>query len=288
MAGYKQWGRFILVLVLMIALPAWADEGKELFEKQCASCHTIGGGDSGGPDLKGIAAKRPAAWLERVIVEPDRLTADKDPLQAELVKQYGYEMPNLGISHDDARKIIAYLRGGTPPTAAKTPKAAPASSPAAQQNTAIKNQEVSPPLPVQQPAKSKEPLVTPELVATGKALFTGGKKFMNGGAPCAACHGFSYPGMQGGNLAADLTGLYTRMGEQGVRGALKSLKFPVMKKIYADRGLTDEEIDALIAFTKDATLQKSGGGGLDPYPLAGVGLFVLFMLGMTLYKRRIR
>jgi mono/diheme cytochrome c family protein len=287
MADYRQWILFIPLLLLLAALPAWADDGKELFEKQCASCHTIGGGDSGGPDLKGIAAKRSAAWLERVIVEPDRLTADKDPIQEELVRKSGYEMPNLGISREDARKIIAYLRGGTPPAATKTLKAAPASSPAAQQNTAIKNEADSTPPPEQPPVKSKETAVTPELIAAGKALFTGGKPFSKGGAPCAACHGFSYPGVRGGNLAIDLTGLYTRMGEQGVRGALKSLKFPVMKKIYADRGLTDEEVDALIAFTKDASVQK-GGGGSYAYPVAGAGLFALFMVGMTLYKRRIR
>ena len=56
-----------------------------------------------------MPGEEPADWLERVIVEPDKLTAEKDPVQLELVKKYGYEMPNLGISRDDARKIIAYL-----------------------------------------------------------------------------------------------------------------------------------------------------------------------------------
>jgi mono/diheme cytochrome c family protein len=169
-------------------------------------------------------------------------------------------MPNLGISRDDAGKIIAYLKGGTVPAAAPG-QAAPAAE--------------------QPQAKTAEIALTPELVATGKALFTGRKRFSNGGAPCAACHAFSYPGVHGGNLAADLTGLYMKMGEQGVQGVLKSLKFPVMKKVYADRPLTDEERTALIAFVKDADAQK-GAGSPAVFPLAGAALFALFMIGLTL------
>ena len=98
--------RLTLLIFLHVLAPglASADQGKELFDKNCASCHTIGGGDSGGPDLQGVAGKRSADWLVRVIVEPDKLSAGKDPVQLELVKKYGYEMPNLGITRDDARK----------------------------------------------------------------------------------------------------------------------------------------------------------------------------------------
>jgi mono/diheme cytochrome c family protein len=282
-----------LLLILSLFLPAVAkaDAGKELFEKECASCHTIGGGDSGGPDLKGVAAKRPASWLERIIVEPDKLSADKDPVQVELVKKYGFEMPNLGISHDGAVKIIAYLKGGAAPAGEPARKAAVkvAAAPKAGAGIAAPAVAQPPVAPVveQHPASPAEIIATPEMIAMGKSLFSGKKPFSKGGAPCAACHAVSYPGLQGGNLAADLTGLYTRMGEQGVRGVLKSLKFPVMKKVYADRQLTDEETAALVAFMKDAAAQK-GGGGAVAFPLAGIAMFALFMVGLTLYKRRIR
>jgi hypothetical protein len=77
------------------------------------------------------------------------------------------------------------------------------------------------------------------------------------------------------------------MGESGMRGALKALKFPTMKRIYQDRPLTDDEIAALIALCKDAAARQ-GGGGSSAFPLAGAGLFALFIAGLTLYKRRIR
>lgn len=255
--------KFIIIVVLLLAssLPARADQGKDLFDKQCAGCHTIGGGDGGGPDLKGVAARRSHEWLESIIIEPNKLTANKDPIQAGLVKKFGYEMPNLGISHEDALKIITYLSGtGAAGAAAAAP-------PAGEQIAAV---------------------VTPELIAQGTALFTGSRRLAKGGAPCLSCHPFTYPGINGGSLSrADLSVTYQKMGEVGMQGALKALKFPTMKRIYADRPLTDEEIAALMALFKDSAAQKRGGAPVS-LPLAGGGLFVVLLLGLALYKRRIR
>ena len=254
----------LLLLSVFFSGPAWADAGKDLFDKECAGCHTIGGGDSGGPDLKGITGRRPAAWLERIIVEPDKLTADKDPTQLGLVKKYGGEMPNLGLSRVDARKIIAYLQAGFPPAAASGGAS-----------------------PMEAAPKPVETVATPELVAQGKALFTGGRPFANGGAPCAACHSFGYSGVPGGTLAVDLGKRIEGVGEQGFRGILKSLNFPIMRKMYADKPLTDGEITALIVFSRDAVARKAAPAG-NYYPATGIGIFVCLIVGLTLYKRRVR
>ncbi|HZW37007.1 MAG TPA: c-type cytochrome [Candidatus Deferrimicrobiaceae bacterium] len=255
-----------LLLSLAFSVPAQADSGKEKFEKECADCHTVGGGDSAGPDLKGVVGKRTDGWLERIIVEPDKLTADKDPIQLELVKKYGGEMPNLGLSREDARKIIAYLREGSPAGPAALSGAAPPAEPA---------------------PKPADTAVTPELVALGKALFTGDKPFANGGAPCAACHSFGYSGVTWGALAADLSPRTEAVGEQGLRGMLKSLNFPIMRKTYAGKPLTEEEITALAVFAKDAVARKAPLSGAY-FPTAGVVVFVFLLAVLMLYKRRIR
>jgi mono/diheme cytochrome c family protein len=257
----------LILLALFLSAPASADSGKELFEKECAGCHTIGGGDSGGPDLKGVAGMRTAAWLERIIVEPEKLTAEKDPIQLGLVKKYGGEMPNLGLSRKDARKIIAYLQEVSPvvPGAALSGSA----------------------LPAEPVSMSAETAVTPELVALGKALFIGDKPFANGGAPCAACHSFGYSGITWGALASDLSVRAAAIGEQGLRAMLKSLNFPIMRKTYANKPLTDEEITALAVFAKDAAARKAPPSGVY-FPTAGVGIFVCLIVGLMLYQRRIR
>jgi cytochrome c peroxidase len=250
----------IFLLMLQAVTPLQAQGGKALFDKNCADCHSIGGGDGGGPDLKGVVTKRPPVWLERIIAEPDKLTAEKDLVHAALVQQFGMEMPNLGLSLDDTRSIIAFLKEGSDGTAS-TEKFPAAGSP--------------------------EVVATPELIEAGKALFLGQQAFGNGGPPCLACHAFQHAGMQDGNLAADLTGLYARLGEQGMRAVLKGLKFPIMKKVYADRPLTEEEITALLAFSKQAAAQQSHRDRAL-FPVAGAVLSVIFMLGLTLFKRRIR
>ncbi len=130
--------------------------------------------------------------------------------------------------------------------------------------------------------------MTPELIAKGKALFTGSTRLAKGGAPCLSCHPFTYPGISGGNLSiADLKNSYQKMGDTGMKGALKALKFPTMKKIYADRPLTDDEVAALMALFKDSATQKAGGRCPVPFSVMGGGLFVVLLLGLTLYKRRI-
>lgn len=255
--------RYTLLLVVFAAISpvAWADQGKDIFDKQCAGCHSIGGGDGGGPDLKGIVAKRTHEWLESVIIEPNKLSANKDPIQVELVKKYGYEMPNLGIGHEDALKIIAYISSVD---GAGTAKTVP---PATEQIATA---------------------VTPELIAQGKALFTGSTRLAKGGAPCLSCHPITYPGISGGNLSkADLSKSYQKMGDSGMKGALKALKFPTMKKIYADKPLTDDEVAALMALFKDSAAEK-GGGASSLFPFAGGALFVILLIGLSLYKRRIR
>lgn len=259
---------FSLILVLFASSTVRADAGKDLFDKMCASCHSIGGGDGAGPDLKEVGAKRPAEWLVQIITDPAKLTAAKDPAQAELVKKYGMEMPSLGVSRSDAEKIVVFLGGGAPAAGGTAP---PAATPAGEETKAAA------------PAPA-ETVVTKELLATGRDLFTGRQRFANGGAPCVSCHRFDYPGIYSGALAADLTGLYGKMGENGVRGVLKSLNFPVMKKIYADRPLTDDEATALTALFKDASARKQAAS--DPYPIAGLGFFALCLIAALAFKRR--
>ena len=266
MYAFKTLLRYLpLVLLLTSAAGARAEAGKELFEAKCTSCHSIGGGDGVGPDLKGVGTRRDAAWLVQIITGPDQLTARKDPTQLALAKKFGMEMPNLGVGRDDALKIVSFLQGGEPQS-----PAGQATSPAAT--------VAAPP--------AKETVPTKELLGIGRSLFTGREKFANGGAPCASCHPMRYPGVYGGTLAADLTGIYTRMGESGVRGVLQSLSFPVMKSIYPQRPLNEDEATALVAFFKDAAARNQGE--CDPYPPGGVGFFALFIALAILFKRRIR
>jgi protein SCO1/2 len=84
--------------------------GEYLFKTRCMSCHSIGGGDMLGPDLRGVAAARPHDWLARWLKEPDKMLAEQDPIATQLRARYrNMAMPNLGFGDVEAQAIIDYL-----------------------------------------------------------------------------------------------------------------------------------------------------------------------------------
>jgi cytochrome c len=91
--------------------PALVAEGQGLVaQKGCGGCHTIPGvaGASGtiGPNLAGVASRTTIAGAAVPNNGPDDLT--RWILDPPAVKP-GTQMPKLGLSDDEATKIVAYL-----------------------------------------------------------------------------------------------------------------------------------------------------------------------------------
>ena len=87
------------------------DKGQYLFSTRCAACHTIGNGDKVGPDLLGVTSVRDRAWLARIIAEPDKMIAEKDPVTMSLFKKYKeIPMPRLGLPEADVNTLIEFLK----------------------------------------------------------------------------------------------------------------------------------------------------------------------------------
>jgi protein SCO1/2 len=88
-----------------------ADEGGQKFQSRCAACHTIGGGDSIGPDLANVSARRERTWLVNYVLEPDRMLAQHDPVAMTLFARYKtVRMPNLSLTLEDTEKVIKYIQ----------------------------------------------------------------------------------------------------------------------------------------------------------------------------------
>jgi protein SCO1/2 len=86
------------------------DQGQYLFGRQCIACHTIGHGDSIGPDLLGVTHVRSRQWLLRMIQKPDEMLDEKDPIATALFKKYkGLRMPNTYVGDVEANYILSYL-----------------------------------------------------------------------------------------------------------------------------------------------------------------------------------
>ena len=86
------------------------DRGQYTFANHCAACHTVGGGDHFGPDLKGVTARRDHDWLARYIVSPEKVRQANDPIALALRAKYkSVVMPSLDLGADDARVLIDYI-----------------------------------------------------------------------------------------------------------------------------------------------------------------------------------
>ena len=85
-------------------------KGEYVFNRHCAACHTIGKGESIGPDLLNVTKIRDPKWLWREISVPETLLAEKNPLAQALFRKYkNVVMPNLNIVNEDVEAVIGYM-----------------------------------------------------------------------------------------------------------------------------------------------------------------------------------
>jgi cytochrome c2 len=237
-----------------------ADAGKQIFQEKCTACHTVGGGNLVGPDLKGVTARRPREWLQQWIAAPDAMLAKKDPIATELLHQFKeVPMANMGLSTSDVTAVIAFLE-----TATSTPAAAgqAAGAPAAQGN--------------------------PEI---GKELFTGVARFANGGPPCMACHSVGGIGaLGGGQLGPDLTEVASRYGgPTGLDAFVAGTPTPTMKAVWSPHPLTTEERASVVSFLGQAGVtQRPAQAIWQLAGLAALGLVVLLAIAGLNWRNRLR
>ena len=93
-----------------VQLPT-VNRGEQLFRTRCSGCHSIGGGDTLGPDLLGVASVRECDWLTRWLMRPDEMLAEKDPLAMSLYQKYNQlPMPNLKLNNIDTSALIDYMQ----------------------------------------------------------------------------------------------------------------------------------------------------------------------------------
>lgn len=242
-------------------LPQSSDEGKEIFDQRCTSCHTVGGGDLVGPDLAGVTERRDIEWLKRWIAVPDEMLAEEDPIATKLLDDYnGIPMPNLGLSDDEVLSLVAYLEGAEG---------------AAEKATGEESQ-----------SQSSKAAVTGNTVL-GKNLFTGADRFQHGGPSCRACHSITGIGaLGGGALGPELTGAYQKLGPAMIDWPETVAP---MKPIYDDKPLTEEEKAHLLAFFSAATAEQRPAQAV--WQLTGLavgGVVVLLLLAHVIWRRRLR
>lgn len=231
-----------------------AQEGAQLFGQYCQACHTVGAGDTVGPDLQGVTQRRDQAWLLAFITQPDQVLASGDVIANDLLKQYAVPMPNLGITDAQALSILAYLEN---PDGTQVQEA---------------------------------PVLTGGQAAKGQELFTGQTPLTNGGTACIACHSTAGVGLAGGGVwGPDLTNVFGRLGDVGLMGSLSTLPFPSMQGIFNTRPLTPQEQADLFAYFQQTNQQQVVSSALNSnlvWAAGSVGALILFGVMLVFWPRQ--
>ncbi len=85
-----------------------AARGKGLFDSRCASCHGLDK-DLAGPALGSVLKTKTPEFVMNMILNTAEMEA-KDPDIKKQAAKFGMSMPAPGLSQDEARAVVEYLR----------------------------------------------------------------------------------------------------------------------------------------------------------------------------------
>jgi mono/diheme cytochrome c family protein len=217
-----------LMLLMMVCLAACtpginqtALNGQSIFTASCSACHTIGGGNRAGPDLKGATEQQSQQWLVNFINNPEQVITSGDPTAQSLLKEFNNViMPDMGLTHDEILAVLTYINDESRLVSSPTTAGIPAAFP-------------------------------PGNVENGKALFLGLVHLQNGAPFCGGCHSINNAGiLGGGTLGPSLTNAYIKYGEAGLGAIIINEPFFSMQPQYVNNPITVQETADLIAFIK--------------------------------------
>ena len=99
---------------LTVSMPAGAltqeeEAGKQIFERTCLACHSIGQGPRVGPDLKDINKRREHDWLVRWLSDPLNML-QSDPIAKKLLAEWNnVPMSDPKLDRGQIEQVLAYL-----------------------------------------------------------------------------------------------------------------------------------------------------------------------------------
>jgi cytochrome c2 len=235
---------------------ASGQETAEYFKRNCANCHTIGGGRLTGPDLKNVTLRKDREWLTGFMLNPKGIIDSGDAYAKQLLEESrNVVMPvTPDLNAERAESILKLIEAESKLERSQFAGAG---------------------------SMIPDRAFTAEEIQKGRELFVGHRPFARGGAACMSCHdvqGVSAIG--GGRLGPDLTQVWGKLhGRKGLAAWLTSPPTPTMKSIYVGKDsskpthpLNDEEILHLIAFLEQT---KEG------HEEASTARFNFFLLGLA-------
>jgi hypothetical protein len=88
-----------------------AEAGEKIFEQKCSACHKMSE-KYVGPALGQVTARRTPAYIMNMILNPQEMV-ERHPVAKQLLAEHMTFMPNQGLTREDARLVLEYLREET-------------------------------------------------------------------------------------------------------------------------------------------------------------------------------
>ncbi len=235
-----------LVLLESTAVVYAQPDGEALFNNICAVCHKINEGKFVGPDLANVHQKRTEAWLLEFIASSQKMILSGDPDAVAIFNEFNQmQMPDAPYNEEEIKAILTYIAQESPELIAVESE----SSSGSEGEEQVVESE---------PARSVED-ATEEEILLGRMLFTGEKRLEGAGPACISCHHVKNDKIIGGGLLAkDLTSVFARLNETGIKAMVSAPPFPVMREAYSRGSVTDEEAYYVTAFLKYADREQYG------------------------------
>ena len=91
-----------------------AEAGEKLFTTKCSACHKMVD-KYVGPPLGEVTTRRSPAFIMNQVLNPEGMYT-RHPVVKQLLGEYMTQMPNQGLTQEEARKVLEYLRTQSHPT----------------------------------------------------------------------------------------------------------------------------------------------------------------------------
>ncbi len=237
---------FSLMLLESTTVVYAQPDGEALFNDICAVCHKLNEGRFIGPDLVNVHQRRTEAWLLEFITSSQKMILSGDADAVAIFNEFNQvQMPDAPYNEEEIKAILAYIAKESPEL--MTSETDETTGPEAQERVVES-----------EPVRSVDD-ATEEEIVLGRMLFTGEKRLGGAGPSCISCHHVKNDRIIGGGLLAkDLTSVFTRLNETGIKAMLSAPPFPVMKEAYSRGPVTDEEAYYVTAFLKYADREQYG------------------------------
>ena len=217
MTNFSILRNFTLIGIIFISNSFMQDAPEEYFEKNCFSCHTIGGGRLTGPDLKDVDKRKDAVWLEKFILNPQTVINNGDTYASKLLKDArGVVMPKVSnLNASMTRALLKFIKEESGKEKSRFAGSTLADRP-----------------------------LTEEDLQIGAALFMGTTRLKNRGPSCISCHEIAGEGFLGGGLLGpDLTEAYGRLGgKTAIAAWLSNPSSETMSPIYKKHPIDEDEV----------------------------------------------